>query len=186
MFKKSIIYSSLIIIIYIISCIFIYNQTTTYIAHSNDKNNNIKYKQIVENIKETNSEDNPIATLEIDKISLKNNIYDIDSNLNNVDKNVTLLKNSILPDKSNSILFIAAHSGSGVTAFFERLNELKKGDKIKFNYNNKAYIYYVDNFWEEEKNGYIHIEKQNKKQLILTTCSPNKSDKQLIVSCLQN
>lgn len=36
--------------------------------------------------------------------------------------------------------------------------------------------------WEEDKTGYIHVSKSNKKQLVLTTCSPNNTNKQLIVN----
>ena len=51
--------------------------------------------------------------------------------------------------------------------------------------NNKQYIYIVKDIWEEPKNGYINVNKENKKQLILTTCSPTNSKKQLIVNCIE-
>ena len=49
-------------------------------------------------------------------------------------------------------------------------------------YKNKKYIYSVKNIWEENKNGYIHINRENEKQLILTTCSKTKKNKQLVIN----
>lgn len=67
-------------------------------------------------------------------------------------------------------------------AYFNELDKLKQGDKIELTYNNKTYTYIVNTVWEEDKTGYIHINKSNKKQLVLTTCSPNNTNKQLIVN----
>ena len=90
-----------------------------------------------------------------------------------------------MPDKNNSILFIAAHSGTGKIAYFNRLNELKKGDKVILIFHNKTITYIVKDIWEENKNGYINVKKDTKNQLVLTTCSPNKKNKQLIINCIE-
>lgn len=87
-----------------------------------------------------------------------------------------------MPTEKNSIIFLAAHSGSGRIAFFKDLNKLKIGDTIELKYKKKIYHYQISNIWEEEKDGYIHVNKTNLKQLILTTCSPERENKQLIIN----
>ena len=129
--------------------------------------------------------DKPIGTLSIKKINLKENIYDINSKENNVEKNITILKESIYPDNTNSIMIIAAHSGEGRIAYFEKLDQLKEKDEITLVYHNKEYNYIVKDIWEEKKNGYININRENKKQLVLTTCSPNKNNYQLVINCIE-
>ena len=132
-----------------------------------------------------NNNDNSIGYLKINKINLKEKLYNINNKENNIEQNITILKESILPDKDNSIMFIAAHSGIGKIAYFEELDELKPNDEIILNINNKTYKYIVKEYWEEKKNGYINVNKESKKQLILTTCSPNKDNYQLIINCIE-
>ena len=88
-------------------------------------------------------------TLIIKKINLKEKIYNLNDKRNNIEEHVTILKESIMPDKENSILFIAAHSGTGKIAYFERLDKLKEGDEIVLIYNKKYIKYYVKDIWEE-------------------------------------
>ena len=109
----------------------------------------------------------------------------MESKKNNVNENVTILENSITPDKEDSIMFIAAHSGTGKLAFFKDLDKLKEGDSITLIYKDQNYDYIVKDYWEENKNGYINVVKEDKKQLILTTCSPTKEDKQLIINATE-
>ncbi len=125
-----------------------------------------------------------IGYLKIDKLNLYQPLFKKESDYNNIEENVTILKESKMPDQDDSIVFLAAHSGSGKIAYFEELDQLSKGDTIQLNYKNKTYQYQINKIWEEEKTGYIHINKDNKKQLILTTCSPNHQNKQLIISSI--
>ena len=76
---------------------------------------------------------------------------------------------------------LAAHSGEGRIAYFNKLIELSEGDEIEFKYYDETYIYVVDNIYEQEKNGYIKFSKRNESQLILTTCSTQNNKMQLIV-----
>ena len=132
-----------------------------------------------------NDNDNSIGYLKIDKINLNEKLYNINSKENNIEKNITILKESIFPDKENSIIFIAAHSGVGKIAYFEKLDELNINDEVTLIINKKTYKYVVKEYWEEKKNGYINVNKDNKKQLILTTCSPNKKNYQLVINCIE-
>lgn len=124
----------------------------------------------------------PIAKLVIRKIGLENDLYDIGTKENQVDRNVTILKESTFPDKEESILFIAAHSGNGKIAYFKNLDKLDRKDTVEFIYHKQKYLYEVVNFYEREKDGYIELNRISKHQLVLTTCSPNKKDRQLIIN----
>ena len=123
----------------------------------------------------------PIGTLIINKINLKEDLYDIDSSKNNIEEHVTILQGSKFPE----LLILAAHSGQGRIAYFEELDNLKINDSIKLVYNNKEYFYYVKDIWEEKKTGYININKETNNQLILTTCSPDKKNYQLVINCIK-
>lgn len=164
---------------------------------SNQTNNNIS-REIITNFniikdnlindsieeKENDYKKDIIGKIIINKLNIDKPLYKINSKYNNVDNNITILKNSIPPYEDNSILFIAAHSGTGPIAFFKNLNMLNENDEIKIIYDDKEYNYIVKNYWEQEKNGYINVNKAKEKQLILTTCSPNKEGYQLIVNCI--
>ena len=134
-------------------------------------------------IKKNNNE--KIGELIINKINLKQDLYKIESKKNNIEENVTVMKESNYPDISNGILILAAHSGTGKIAYFEELDNLELKDNIIIRYKNKKYIYQITKIWEQKKNGYIKIKKENKKQLILTTCSPKKKNTQLIINCIE-
>ena len=123
--------------------------------------------------------DDSIGKLIINKISLKEKIYDINNSKNNIEEHVTIL------EEIDTTLVLAAHSGTGKIAYFERLDELNINDEIILYYKNKKYKYKITEIWEEKKNGYIHINKSEKRQLVLTTCSPKKANYQLIVNCIE-
>lgn len=131
------------------------------------------------------NEEKPIATLLIKKINLKQPIYKINSPNNTIEKHVTILKESILPNENNSIIFLAAHSGTGKIAYFEQLNHLDINDELVLIYQNKKHYYNVIDIWEEEKNGYINVNKAKEKQLVLTTCSPTNKNNQLIINSIE-
>lgn len=140
--------------------------------------------RIIYNHKEKQEED-VIGSLKIESLNINEKLYKIESPENNVDKHVTILKESIFPDKENSIIFIAAHSGTGDIAYFKNLDKINKNDLVTLNINDEIYNYIVKDIWEDPKNGYININKDKENQLILTTCSPNNSKKQLIVNCIE-
>ncbi len=171
MLKKEFIISVILLVFYVIICYFL-----TY--------NNMKLTTIsTDNIPLSGKKPNeiPIARLIIKDYNINQYIYDIDSRENNVERNVTLLQGSILPEKDNSIVFLAAHSGTSRVSYFTKLNKMKKSINIYFYYNNKIYTYKVIDIEEQQKDGYIEINKDNKKQLILTTCSTKNKQKQLVI-----
>lgn len=171
MLKKEFIISVILLVFYVSICYFL-----TY--------NNMKLTTIsTDNIPLSGKKPNeiPIARLIIKDYNIDQYIYDIDSRENNVERNVTLLQGSILPEKDNSIVFLAAHSGTSRVSYFTKLNKMKKSTNIYFYYNNKIYTYKIIDIEEQQKDGYIEINKDNKKQLILTTCSTKNKQKQLVI-----
>ncbi len=164
-------------LILIIGIFFIYLLTchTIYI-------NNISQNKISKSIKTFTNKEQPIGKLIIEKININNELYSLKSKHNNIEENITILDGSIEPNKENSIMFIAAHSGTGQIAYFKNLDKLKTEDEITLIYNEKTYNYRITKIWEEPKNGYIHVNKEKENQLVLTTCSPNKDNKQLIIN----
>ena len=168
-----------IFIILIIMIIFL--SSLTIIKISDDQ----PLKKIITNFNILHEDSNIIGSIKIDKLNLNENLYKIESEENNVDKHVTILKESIFPENENSIIFIAAHSGIGEIAYFKNLDKIEQNDIINLKLNNKEYNYIVKNTWEEPKNGFININKEKENQLILTTCSPTNNGKQLIVNCIE-
>lgn len=132
------------------------------------------------------SKDNElIGNIIIDKINLDMPLYNINSKNNNIEKNVTILKESILPPSKESIIFLAAHSGTSKISYFDNLDKLNINDTIILTINNKKYTYQIKNIYKQKKNGYININKDKENQLILTTCDPNNDKYQLIINSIK-
>ena len=121
----------------------------------------------------------------IEKINLKQPFFNINNENNTIEKNIEILKESIMPDKNNSIVFIAAHSGEGDIAYFNSLIDLNINDELILYYKNKYYKYSIIEKYEEPKNGYIDVDKYKEKQLVLTTCHPYKKNKQLVINAIK-
>ncbi len=183
-----------IIYIIIIKIIIITTLCSNNLKNNNYKNNTLnKNKNIIENQNiigkkqvKNNTQENIIGNIIIPSINLKNNLYNISSKENNIEKNVTILKGSKDPNNKNSLIIIAAHSGEGKIAYFNNLNNLKINDDIILNYYNKKYTFKVLSIFEQNKIGYINIQKKEISQLILTTCSLKNKNKQLIIEAIKS
>ena len=136
-------------------------------------------------LKIISSKEKNIGKLLINKIDLNEELFPIDSPNNTVNKHVTIMKESTSPDQDSSIMILAAHSGRGKIAYFKELDKLQQNDEIMLIYKNNTYLYKVKEIWEEKKTGYINFNRENKKQLILTTCSPKKDGYQLVINCIE-
>lgn len=179
----------ILLLVYLLTCheIYVTNKEVTKTT-SNIPTQEIKQEKSTSSIpkatiKETKNES--IGSIEIPKLSLNQKLYPIGNTNNTIEKNVTILYISNEPSLDNSIIFIAAHSGTGKIAYFKHLNKLNENDKIILNYKNTKYIYQVESIWEISKTGSINVERTNNKQLVLTTCSPTNKEKQLIVNSVQ-
>lgn len=105
-------------------------------------------------------------------------MYNIDSPLNDINKNIKILSSSDL--NKNSII-LASHSGNSKNAYFNNLNNLENNDLIYIYHNNKKYAYQINKIYYIDKNGYLEIPEIMSNTLILITCSLKYKNKQLII-----
>lgn len=166
------------------------------LLYENEKPKSIETNN--ENVKNDNKEDLPkdddnqqsvvvdnnynyIGILEIPKINLKRGFLDLNSKYNNVDYNVTLIKGSTFPNKDESSLILAAHSGICSICYFDSLFNLSFGNQAYIYYNNIKYIYKLTDIYEVDKVGTVAIRRDySKKGLVLITCTRNSDTKQTV------
>lgn len=145
----------------------------------------IEEPQKVEEVKEQ-IKINYIAVLKIPKINLERGLVDPNSYLNNVNYNLEILEGSNMPDKKNSNLIIAGHSGSARISFFRNLNKLTLNDEIFVDYKNDTYKYKVVDIYEIEKTGTAEIIKnKNATTITLITCKHNTNKQIIVIAELQ-
>lgn len=145
--------------------------------------NMLSYKFVnntsINNTKETKYKENYLFEIEIPKINLKKEVYNLDSELNNVNIGIELLKPLALPENENSCIILASHNGNSNVSYFNKLYKLELKDKIIINYNQKKYVYQIVNIYDILKNGKAVIKKYNYNNIVvLITCKGN--DKQTI------
>lgn len=117
--------------------------------------------------------------LEIPKIQLRKEIYQIDSFYNNVDYHIEILEESNL---ENKIFYLAAHSGYGANCYFNDLALLERGDFIWIFLENSRLDYVIEEIYFIEKDGYLEIYEEDRNGVVyLITCSLLYPEKQLIV-----
>lgn len=147
-----------------------------------EQNNEVVNNTNIEETADNNDTNyNYIGFLEIPKINLKAGFLDINSKYNNVDKNVTIIRGSTMPNEENNNLILAAHSGSCSYCYFNKLYKLSKGDKAYISYNGEKQKYEIVNIYEVEKDGTVAIYRDySKKTLTLITCTRNSDTKQTV------
>ena len=124
--------------------------------------------------------DKYVGILEIKKIKLKRGFYSIDSNNNNVDKNIMVINSSDMPDVKLGNLILASHSGNSNISYFKNLDKLKMGDIASIYYLKNKYDYKLVNYYEVDKTGVVQIIKNiDVNCLTLITCKKN-ANKQLV------
>ena len=118
--------------------------------------------------------------IEIPSINLKKGILDKNDKNNNVDKNVAILPSSVYPGEKGNI-YIAAHSGTGIHSYFNKIDRLENDDIVNLYYNNKKYSYELYGVKYIEKNRGISLLNNEKNTLFLITCSQKYKNKYLIL-----
>lgn len=177
----------------VILCIFIILLYFVFLVIVNKINSfsyNTNYDQVIsitpsnqlnrKNIQNKSNNTDLIGNIYIPKINLNKPLYSPNSNKNNIEDNVTILEGSIFPGEEYSIIFLAAHSGTGSKAYFNNLKYLSLNDEVYLTYYNKSYTYIISDIKEVDKTGYITGKKKSAHEIILTTCSDTKG-KQLII-----
>lgn len=140
----------------------------------------LEQKKEDKNEKEEKEKNNYMAVLEIPKINLKRGIFDRNNIYNNVNKNVYMLKETILPDENDiSHIILAAHAGNSYRAFFKNLKKLEMNDNIYFYYKGIKYIYEVINKYEIKKTGKFEFKQSNNSDITLISCI-NGTRKQIV------
>lgn len=127
-----------------------------------------------------NDENDYEMIIEISKINLKKGILKKENKHNNIEENVTLLKESKYPNEGGNI-YIAAHSGTGKHAFFNDLSKLKINDEIDIYYQKNKYTYQINEIKKISKIENSSVITKNKNNLILITCSQEDKSKYLVV-----
>lgn len=124
---------------------------------------------------------NYIGTLEISKLNLKRGFLDISSPYNNVNRNVTVIEHSTMPDVLNGNLILAAHSGNCWVCYFDKLHTLSIGDSALVNYNGYTYYYELKNIYNVAKTGTVEVKRNpSKTVLTLITCTHNSDTEQTV------
>ena len=141
--------------------------------------NKVNNKKVVRLSNET--KDEYLGILKIPKINLRQGFYSINSKNNNINKAVTILKESTFPSSNGSIIYLIAHSGNGYLAFFKDLDKLSINDIITIDIGNNSYQYVINDKYDMPKNGKITVNHNiHENYLVLSTCLG--SDKQLIIT----
>ena len=142
--------------------------------------NEIKDSDEVKATKVNQTNDEYLGIIDIPKIGLRRYLYKTTSALNNVDKNIEVLKSSTMPDKGFSNLILAAHNGNSSVGHFKNLHKLNIGDYVKIYYKDKLYNYKIAKKYDVLKTGKVAIRRdRTKNTLTLITCLG--SDRQLVV-----
>ncbi len=121
----------------------------------------------------------PVGNIKINMLNLTLPLYDINSKFNNIELNVEILNTTTF--KNPSKILLAAHSGNSNISYFKNINKLNIGSSIEFNYKDISNIYEVVHITEIVKDGDINFSKTNFDELILTTCSPNNKNNQILI-----
>ncbi len=122
-----------------------------------------------------------LGVLEIPKIGLKRGFYGFDSRYNNIERNVTLVGGSTMPDVVNGNLILMAHSGSAYVSFFAYLYRLNVGDMAYVTYNGIKYKYQIVNIYNIPKTGQATITRNmDRSCMTLITCTKDSETEQTI------
>ena len=149
------------------------------VIKQNEDNINI-YDNNDKVVNDNKTKEKYVGILEIKKIKLKRGFYSIDSNNNNVDKNIMVINSSDMPDVNLGNLILASHSGNSNISYFKNLDKLEIGDIASVYYLKNNYNYKLVNYYEVDKTGVIQIIKNNDINcLTLITCKKN-TNKQLV------
>lgn len=164
----------LLIIIKLSNLIKVNNENYEVNSYFNNYNEDVGY------INNNKNNEEYLGILEIKKIKLRKGFYKLNSNLNNVDKNIMTVSSSDMPNVNKGNLILASHSGNSSVSYFRYLDKLDMEDIASIYYLGKKYDYKLINYYDVDKNGSVQIIKNNDiNTLTLITCKKN-TDKQTV------
>lgn len=177
---KLIIFGLIIIIIGIIVGII-----PLFLKEINLEKENTKVKEYINNTSNkinVSPKNDILLVLEIPKINLKRVVYNLDSELNTIKKNIEIMKESSLPNIDNGNVILEGHNGDSSISYFNKLDKLSEFDLAYIYYQGTKYIYSIDKIYDVEKDGDVEvIRDKDKNTLTLITCKSNTQDKQLVL-----
>ena len=139
-----------------------------------------KIKKIIKTTKTTKKEEY-LFVLQIPKINVKRGIYNKSNKNNNVDKNITILSSSSMPDEKNGTVILASHNGNTRVSYFKDLEKLSKNDLVYLYYKGNKYTYKIYKSEIVDKVGKININKKsNVSNICLISCKNGTNDKQIV------
>ncbi len=122
-----------------------------------------------------------IGMLKISKLGIERGFLDKRATGNNIEENITVLKESDYPDVPQGNLILAAHSGPTAISFFNELYQLSLGDTAEVTYKDKTYTYQLVYTYQVPKTGTIEIKRDKKKTtLTLITCTNDNRTTQTV------
>ena len=116
--------------------------------------------------------------LVISSIDFEMRLYDLDSELNNVDYNVEALRASNYEDR---LFYIVGHSGNGDNCYFNKVRDLRLGEYIYIIINEDKFIYRVEDIYYIVKDGYMEIFGEEVNSIYLITCDIYNNYRQLVI-----
>lgn len=151
------------------------------LEQESEESNNVSNKKKSTNISKN---EDFLMVIEIPKINLREGIYPKESEKNKVDRNITILNESDTPDVHMGNLILAGHSGTGKTAYFNKLINLNNNDIVNIYYNHSKYQYEVTKIYEINKIGKIELENNHSTSILtLITCNTKDNTKQIVIIC---
>ena len=122
-----------------------------------------------------------IGMLQIPKLGIQRGFLDKRASGNNVDENITVLKESDYPDVSKGNFILAGHSGPTAISFFDSLYQLEVGDIATVTYKDKTYTYKLAYSYKVLKTGTVQINRdRDKTTLTLITCTNHDNTTQTV------
>ena len=154
-----------------------------FYIHETEVVEEIVQESTTESVEQPKKKIEYVAAIKIPKINLERGLVNPNSYLNNIQYNVSFLKNSAMPDETNGNVLLAAHSGNARVSYFKNLDKLSVDDKVIIEYKGKSYTYSVVNIYDIPKNGKAKIiRNKNVNTLTLITCRHNTNN-QIVVIC---
>ena len=151
-------------------------------------NEDIETNEVIEeDNNSTKTATNYVAVLEIPTINLRRGLYEKNDPNNNVNRNIYMLKDTVLPDESDvSHILLASHSGNSYISYFKNLYKLDENDEVYFYYKNTKYVYSIYKIYEVDKTGNVELKRTNNSDITLITCKGNLNKQIVVIGTLKS
>lgn len=177
--KKVIIITAILSVFIIINVLVIRSDSNKICKEESDGKNQLEY--IKETFQDSNSEgelkDGILGILQIDKINVKGIVKE--GSTSEVLKDyIGHIENTAI---YNGNIGLAAHNRGNIHSYFSKINQLSKGDQIKYTTIFGENYYRVDNIKEINEDDWSLLQDTNEDKLTLITCVKDKRSKRLCV-----